>query len=446
MPPANNDAVYVIIKDIQVEGNEKTIDNVILAESKLNVGDSISLTELAKELKNSQQNILNTRLFNQVDLLISDWQDDEIELQITVDERWYIYPIPVFELTGITFGEWVNNFDADLDRVTYGLEVKHFNARKRAERLELVAKTGFQQQYAASYFFPGLDKARNLGLGFGVSHLENKGATTSINNHEITAPLFDTDVLQRTQANVIVTYRKEITRRHSLSIGVRTTEIADTILDLSSNFFAGNSLKQSFFDAQYTINMEHRNLLEYPTEGYYLFGFARYEGIGTSGLDLFSSGFIANKYSKVGKKTFLSGSLQSLYIGGETIPFNNLISKRLDDDVFRGYEDYVLVPKSYFLMKSELRYALVDKQFQKVPVLPKQFEPVPFKIYPKLFVDFGRTFSDQLETTNPLNDDLLYSFGAGVDLVTLYNLPIRFEFSQNHLKENNLSFSIGKSF
>lgn len=440
------DSVFVIIKDIHVDGNEKTLDNVIMAESKINVGDTITLNQLAVELKKSKQNILNTRLFNDVKLLISDWSDNAITLSITVDERWYIYPIPIFELTGISFSEWINEFDADFDRVSYGLKVTDRNVRKRAERLTFTGKTGFQTQLGAGYVFTGIDKKRQWGLGFSANTLKNKGALTNAVNNNLESRLFENTALEATQASVFATYRKVINRQHSLAFSVRSANISDSVLFENPNYFADNSKRQSFVRVGYSINMEHRNLVEYPTEGYNIFGNIGYEGIGSDGLDLFTTTIVGANYQKVGKKTFLSGAVIGRYISGNTIPLSNLTAKRLDDDVIRGYENYNLFPESHFTLKSELRYNLVDKTFQKVPLLPKQFEPMPFKIYPKLFADVSKTSSDLFVANNPLNDELLYSFGVGVDVVSLYNIPFRLEFSSNHLKENNLSFSVGKSF
>jgi len=443
---SETDSIYVIIKAIDVEGNEKTLDNVILAESKINVGDSITLNELAVELKKSKQNILNTRLFTEVKLLISDWSDNKITLNISVKERWYIYPIPIFELTGISFSEWVNEFDSDLDRVSYGMRVRHNNVRKRAERLEFTGKAGFQTQLGLGYTFTGIDKRRRWGLGFGANTFRNKGAVLSAENNNFNSQLFEERALEVTQASVFTTYRKVVNRQHGFGLSLRTANISDSVLLNSTNYFSNNSSRQSFVSAGYVINLEHRNLVEYPTEGYNILGNVRYEGIGSDGLDLFTTSLQASTYSKVGKKTFLSGSVNTRLIAGETIPFSNLASKRLDDELIRGYENYNLFPKSHFTLKSELRYRLIDKRFQKVPLLPKQFEPMPFQVFPKLFADGSRTSSDLFVEQNPLNDDLLYSIGVGADIIVLYNIPFRVEFSQNHLKENNLSFGIGKAF
>ena len=45
-----------------------------------------------------------------------------------------------------------------------------------------------------------------------------------------------------------------------------------------------------------------------------------------------------------------------------------------------------------------------------------------------------------------LNNKYLYSFGIGIDLVTLKNISFSSELSRNSLNENNLSFKLGADF
>ena len=45
-----------------------------------------------------------------------------------------------------------------------------------------------------------------------------------------------------------------------------------------------------------------------------------------------------------------------------------------------------------------------------------------------------------------MNNKYLYSFGIGIDLVTLKNISLSSELSRNSLNENNLSFKLGADF
>ncbi len=441
----SNSNVFVKVKSLTVSGNKRTKDYVILAESKINVGDSISLRSLARALKTSKENILNTNLFNEVDINIESWKGNEIELNIGVKERWYVYPKPIFELTGITFQEWLDVYDADLDRVSYGAKIQHYNHRKRAERMNFTGKTGFEKQLGLGYTFTGLDKARRWGLGLNYAYISNKGVAYDITNNIGRSTLFDINALERNIASVAVRYRKDIRKQHSFGASYHNYRIADTISRLNPEYFLGNK-RQAFGAVFYNLHIENRNLVQYPTTGNSFSAGITYRGIGNEDLDLYSLGAEYNRYEKITPKLYAAGLASVRITKGNKLPFYNRHARPLADNLIRGYEQYRLFPEDAYVLKAELKYQAVHHTIKKIPVLPKAFEPVVLRIYPKVFFDTGKTSSNTFATQNPLNNDFLYSFGTGVDVVSIYDIPVRAEISRNHLGENNLSFSLGKVF
>jgi hypothetical protein len=57
-------------------------------------GDSIYLPELVKRFEIARQQLMNTTLFVDVVVALKSFRGYEVDVQIEVKERWYIFPIP----------------------------------------------------------------------------------------------------------------------------------------------------------------------------------------------------------------------------------------------------------------------------------------------------------------------------------------------------------------
>jgi len=111
----------VRVDQINLVGNKKTLDRIILRELLVKQGETMLKKELDSLLMISSNNIHNTRLFIDVDAKALPLTPDEVEVLILVKERWYFYPIPIFTLADRNFNEWWTNQNRDLSRVNYGI-------------------------------------------------------------------------------------------------------------------------------------------------------------------------------------------------------------------------------------------------------------------------------------------------------------------------------------
>jgi hypothetical protein len=62
---------------------------------------------------------------------------------------------------------------------------------------------------------------------------------------------------------------------------------------------------------------------------------------------------------------------------------------------------------------------------------------LPFHIYAKTYADFGYCYAKD-ENISILNNKFLYSGGFGIDILTLYDIQFKFEYSFNQLGQNGL--------
>jgi len=103
-------------------------------------------------------------------------------------------------------------------------------------------------------------------------------------------------------------------------------------------------------------------------------------------------------------------------------------------DYVRGYEYYVTNGYNYGLLRLDLKREIFNNTYS-IPV--RYFTALPLRIYPKIFADAG-----YIESPTPgnsfLSNRLQCSIGAGIDVVTFYDMKIRFEFAYNRLGQNGL--------
>ncbi len=443
-----SDTTTIVIDSLKVTGNKHLNEEVVFAESRLRIGERIKVAHLRDELFKSRRNLLNTKLFNDVEILIYHWQpNNHISIDFQVDERWYIYPIPTLGLNGITFKEWREEFKFNLERVTYGLDIKDYNLTKQGDPLRLKFTTGFENNIEVDYFYPRLRKDRTLGIGFDAMAHNEKGASIRADSNKIESVLFNDVAFRNRGASVRLRHRRDINNSHELKLGYNKNTVSQNLLDSVSNYLPGNKDKLNYMEVDYQGTFEHRDLKEYPLFGHYSEINLNYRGLGQKDYtQLYLSGRY-NYYRPLREKLFASTSFLFRYTPLYEDDFYSLSNFRINSERSpRGFNNYQLFPASYFTSKNELRYRLMDRKLYNIPILPDRFEPVPMKLYPKAFFDMSKMIAAQKDVTNELNDKFLFSGGLGMDVVTIYNTIIRLELSENNLGETKFNIALGKPF
>ena len=166
------------IRNILVEGNHVTRKNIILRELVFAPGDTIEKMELLPDFKRSRQNLLNLSLFNFVYLDARHYPGNEIDVIITVQERWYIWPVPILEYADRNLSSFLEN--RDWNRINYGMWLKWNNFRGRNEMLAGKIRLGYKEQYALEYSKPNMGKKQNhrLSAGFNFNRQHEVGYIT----------------------------------------------------------------------------------------------------------------------------------------------------------------------------------------------------------------------------------------------------------------------------
>ena len=248
-------------------GNKKTLDRIILRELTLTTGDSVQRYLLDDILNKDKNKIYNLRLFHSVSTRVLELPSHSFDLLVEVEERWFIFPAPIFELSDRNFNEWWQNYDHKFNRVNYGFRLYQYNFRGRNETVRLTAQFGFSQKFDLLYRVPYINKKQKQGLSFELIYTEPKNLAYQTRDHKLNFLNERSILRKKIAADVTYTYRKSFYETHSLSLDYEQGVIADTIQRLNPNYYQEKN-RQWFTSISYNFVSEHRDVIVYPLKGY----------------------------------------------------------------------------------------------------------------------------------------------------------------------------------
>lgn len=446
---AQTDSTEVLTIDrIFIEGNYKTKPHIITRELSFSTDSSYMRYQLDSMFVWNRNRVYNTNLFNSVSIDLVNVQDNHADVKITVDERWYLYPFPIFRLIDRNFNDWWVNRDRDLSRVNYGLKLTQFNFRGRGEVLRLWLQTGFETVVNLYYQVPYIDKKQNNGLLISSSYFEAKNVPVVTRENVRRFASSQEEVLRRAYTNTIAhSYRSSFYSYHNTSIGHIRVDIADTVARLNENYLGDARTQQQYLTLGYTYVWDKRNNVNYPTKGSFHRAGLTKVGLGLydDGVDYWRARVRLTKYTAFKDNWFLVNNLSVL----STFPvkdraYFNYNSIGFLKEVIRGYDLRIIEASSYVLQRNEFKHQLFGRKYDISKVMPlRQFQTFPITIYGKVFFDQGYAVGfPNYEGSELLTDKYLYSIGTGIDLVLVNDVTFRFEFSRNGEDETNFFINI----
>lgn len=427
------------IASITVSGNKRTKTYIILHEMSIKAGDSLSISALFEKIQQSQALIYNTTLFS--DVLVGPYfvTATDVNIQVVVREKWYIYPSPQFQLTDRSFNEWIKRYDADLDRVVYGVKFAHYNLSGRRDQLRLYLLNGYTRNFAFAYSAPYSNKALNEGFSIGGGFSQSREllyATSTLNE-----PLrYKTQGFVRNSFNLHASYlrRQGFYRRHFFNIGFLYQQVDDSIrLKYNSAYFNNKKDHAGTPDLGYTFSYVNTNNINYPLTGKLYNITLLKRGLGfTGGMNMLSLGASYNRYFSHGRNWYSAVQTQVLFKLPGTLSYVNQQAFGYGLYALRGLENYVIDAVHSGLAAYTLKKKIVSFKI-RIPIQNKVVPYLPFTFYAKTFADLGYAYNKAPYDTK-LNNKLLYSGGVGIDVLTLYDINLRIEYSFNQLGQKGL--------
>jgi outer membrane protein assembly factor BamA len=434
-----NSKSFIIVKEVRVIGNKTTQENIIVREIPININDTILFEDLSMVLERTKSNLINTSLFNFVTVEPVYFDDNNISLYITVEERWYWWPIPIFQVEETNFNTWLE--DKDFNKVSYGLFLAKENFRGRKEQVMLLLQTGYSEKIGLKYIVPFINKKKTSGLSFKFTYGRNHEVFYSVTNNKRDYYRSNNDYVQK-EINTSFGYewRPKLYYKHNFEIGYNNVNVTDSILFYNPQFLSGTKNDLQYFNLAYKVRRDKRDNKNYPTKGsYYDLGFNK-SGFGVLDDDLNSSFVTAHlkKFWKLAPKFYLSSSLKLKYTLQDA-PFYLMRGLGQGNDLVRGYELYVVNGEHFGVFKSQLRYGLLEgKTFNVKALRANKFNKIPLSIYLGTYFDAGYVDSKRVSTFGFLENKTMFGGGISLDFVSYYDMVIRTEFSINRFNEKGV--------
>jgi outer membrane protein assembly factor BamA len=423
------------IKTINISGDRKTKDAIILRELNVKPGDCIEQEELAAVLELNRLRLMNLRLFNDVKVSWTPVSADTFSMDIVVLDRFPILPEGNLEFADRNFNVWWTEQNMDLRRINIGLTLNHNNFRGNRETVGVTAQVGYTQKIGVSYSRPFVDKNQKHGYGMSFFGLQNREIAYKTDGNKLLFLRSNNNFMQRRfDASVWYTYRPQYAATHLVQLSFHHYWIGDTIAQLNPEYLGGGRKQENVIQLSYRLEYNAVDNWNYPLTGKRFVGtfdqkFALNNGNWQSSLNLHYDHFL-NPFNK----WYVSFILRGRVSFPQTQPYIFRQNLGYEYDYIRGYEYYVIDGSCFGIIRANLKRELLNLRIN-LPI--RFFQVIPIRVYGKVYGDFGAGYNKY-----PVNDRLynrtLYSGGIGIDIVTLYDIKLRIEYTVNHLKEKGL--------
>ncbi len=437
-----------IIDQIIITGNKKTRSYIVQRELTFQKGDTLAPYILESAIERTRQNLMNTALFNFVEIRYFQGLGNTVVVHINLIERWYLWPSPVFEIADRNISEWWQT--KDFSRTNYGMFLRQENLTGRDDIAQLQMLFGYTKRFGIFYTIPYINKKLNVGLsaGFYVTSVKEVAYNT-LNNKIQFFKDPDNFLRKEMQAYVRLTKRQGLYDYYNTTLDYRISSVEDTILKLNDKYFVDGSTKQQHLALTWSYRHDTRDYQPYALNGYL------YElEVSKVGLkflknepDLIAISMGVRKYLPLSKRWFTSVALKGRIMQREGGPFFNQRALGYGFDYIRGYDLYVLNGQDFALFRSNLKYNLIPVKIYQFSFLKSEkFKKFPISAYLNAFFDAGYVSDKQFGYRNSLSNEWQMGYGLCLDFITYYDIVLRFEYALNKIGDTGLYFRVGAVF
>lgn len=439
----------ITIDHIFIIGNRITKEKIIRRELDIREGATYASTSFASLLKRNEEKITNTSLFVSVNISQIDLPARKADIIIRVVERWYLFPIPVLELADRNFNDWWVNHDHDLKRIEWGLRLTKYNMRGMNETLKLIGQFGYTKRFYISYNFPYINRKQKTGLNLFFDYTLNKNMSYATENNKLVFFNADHWLKEYYNGGMAFTLRRSFYTFHTLGALFMFNKVNDTIPELNPFYFNNGKTAQRYFRLYYIFLHDKRDIAAYPLHGSYFYSEFDKFGLGLSKkVNFFQVSSLYYRYLEFPWKLYFSTGIGGRFEIPGNQPYNLYNSLGYGQFALRGYELYVVNGQDLLLNKYTLKRLIfkTDTEYHNY-FSPKQIQHFHLALYLKTYADFGYVWRYQNSSqVNPLGNQLLYGYGFGIDIFTVYDIVFKWEYSFNKAGENGLVFSFSRNF
>ncbi|WP_375418540.1 POTRA domain-containing protein [uncultured Hymenobacter sp.] len=412
-------------------GNAVTREQILRAELDFREGDSLTLAGLAARLEANRSRLFNLQLFHNVRVQAT-CRAGQLTVLFGLEERWYLFPLPIFSLADRNFNAWLDRPDR-WRRFDYGLRLVRYNFRGRNERLSLTLQQGFNRRYDLFYDAPGFGLRRRVGVGMGFSYFQSRTLDYTTRADRLAAYRSETSFpVQRLLVTAGLRLRSTVQFTSALDFSYQRQQISDSVRRLNPDYYLNGRLQREFVEVIFTSTRNQRRTFAYPLSGQYVqlqlshrrfldratppsstlrLRYARYQPLGR--------GF----YSSTGLTGQTRISRRLAYPDRRALGYEALV---------RGYDAYVIEGQHFLLAQQGLSYELLSARTIRLPGLrDSKFGQLPLALYLNIFADGGYVAAPTPTPENQLPNSLLGAAGLGLHFVTYYDRVFVVEYTRN---------------
>ena len=430
----------VWLRHIIFEGNKKTKKGVLLREMSIGENDSLQKHDLETLIDINKKRLLNLTLFSEVIFLTQVVNDSTIDWVIKVREQWFIIPEFTLKLADRNFNVWWNEQNRDIRRANLGVMLKHRNFRGNMEQLSATVQIGYTQKFGLEYFKPYIDKNQQHGLGASFFFAQNEETFYTTDSNKLRfVKKPGTYIIRQFEAAALYVLRPAYANKHTVEFRYRDFKVEDTIIQLNRDYYKDGSKSLQLMELTYRYDLNRVDNWNYPMTGWKVVGYAGARiGIKGIGFQSYAMGEVGY-FKKLGRTKFYFAEVLRGRLGvPKDPPYAFRYAMGSNSEYVRGYEYYVIDGTHYGVLRTNLKYELINKTIR----LPFRYlSVIPFRIYPKVFADVGYVHNS-IPGNSFLNNRPLYSGGFGLDFVSTYEFKFRVEYTWNHLGQKGLYLHI----
>ena len=436
----------VLLTELTILGNKKTKDWVIQRELNVEVGDSIDIQQLDRLFKNNRLQVLSTGLFNNVTFNLRNYKasSSTATIEIIVEENWYLFPVPIFELADRNFTVWWEEQGRSFSRVNYGFRIGHYNFTGNRDPLKLKIHYGYTRKYELEYAYPYLAWDNKLGIAGSIFYAENREIAYKTEGNKSLFRKLDDErkLLSRFRVGPQLKYRPSLNSYHSLRIEYHHNQIDEYVAtELNPDYFLDGKTDLRFAYLEYDYNYDKRLYSNYPQGGYLIFGNLKKEGLGIfndyNNLSL-TLGF--EKHHSISNIILSTRNKGKVNLDRSIVAFANNTGIGWGRDIVSGYELYVMDGTDYVISMNDVKWRLYDNNLNTVKWMPKQFRKMNMTLFFRVNLDAAYVNERTYIATNGLSNKWIYGGGPAVDIILFNNFLFSFEYSFNDIGEQGLFF------
>lgn len=439
----------IVVEPVVFIGNERTQKRILSREMAFAAGDTLSLEIFNRELERSRQNIFNLNLFLTVSSCVEMTADGHITPVIEVKERLYLLFLPIFFLADRNFSEWWYDRGRDFRRTTYGFNAQHDNLSGNNDKLQLKLYGGFIPYLELSYGRPYIDRRQRMGISGGIFLATQRTMAYRTWNDKLDFLATEERMRDRSGAFVRYNLRNGLYHFHTLQANFSSTHVADTIATLNPNYFLDGQTQQKALSFTYDYRQDTRDNKQYALTGDVFFAQTTFQHFLQSPINnLFSlqTGYVY--YGALSERWFWDASVRVRWSLPTPQPYTQIMGLGFGNNLVRGYELNVIDGQGFGLVKTNLKFKLINQVFDLSRLIKiRQFNTLPIAGYATVYADAGRVWNTFPERSNTqLGNTWLIGGGAGLDIISFYNVIGRFNYSFNRQGEGRLYFTILRGF